>query len=44
MDPTELENWQKVKDHFDNLPEKKRDNWFYKRAIAILAGKKDPLK
>ena len=43
MDPTELENWQKVKDYFDNLPEEKRDNWFYKRAVAIVEGANDPL-
>lgn len=44
MDPTELENWQRVKDHFETLPEEQRDNWFYKRAKAILEGKEDPLK
>jgi hypothetical protein len=44
MDPTELENWKKIKEYFEGLPDFKRDNWFYKRAIAILEGKDDPLK
>ena len=44
MDKNERENWQRVKDHFETLPEEQRDNWFYKRAKAILEGKEDPLK
>jgi hypothetical protein len=44
MDKHELESWQKIKDHFETLPESKRDNMFYKRAVAICAGKDDPLE
>ena len=44
MDKTSKDNWQKIKDYFDTLPETKRDNMFYKRACAIVAGKDDPLK
>ena len=39
-----LENWHKVKEYFETLPEEKRENMFYKRAVAICAGKEDPLK
>ena len=42
MDKTELENWQKVKDALEEA--NKTDSMFYKRAVAILAGKPDPLK
>ena len=44
MDKYERENWQKIKDHFETLPEEKRDNMFYKRAVAICADKDDPLE
>ena len=44
MSKDELENWQRVKKHFESLPEDQRDNWFYKRAVAICSGKKDPLE
>lgn len=44
MNEQELENWKKVKDHFESLPEDKKDNWFYKRAVAICNGNKDPLQ
>jgi len=40
----EIENWKKIKDHFDSLPEFKRNNMFYKRAVAILDQKPDPLE
>lgn len=43
MNEKELENWKKVKDHFESLPEENRNNWFYKRAVVICNGKKDPL-
>ena len=43
MDSETRENWEKIKAHFDTLPEFKRDNWFYKRAVAVLANKPDPL-
>ena len=44
MDKEALENWQKIKDHFETLPEFKRDNMFYKRAVAICGGKDDPIE
>ena len=43
MTPEELENWQKVKEHFEALPEDQRSNHFYKRACLICAGKPDPI-
>ena len=44
MSKEELENWQKIKDHFETLPEFKRDNGFYRRACAIVAGGEDPIE
>ena len=44
MSKEELENWQKIKDHFEALPEFKRDNGFYRRACAIVAGQPDPIE
>lgn len=44
MNEQEHKNWKKVKDHFESLPEENRNNWFYKRAVAICNGKKDPLQ
>ena len=41
---SEFENWKRIKDYFETLPEHKRENMFYKRAVAIVAGKEDPLK
>ena len=43
MDQYELENWQKIRDHFESLPEADRDNWFYKRACQITDCQSDPL-
>jgi hypothetical protein len=43
MDKAELENWQRVKDHFDKLPEEQRNNYFYQRAVVIVSGAEDPL-
>ena len=43
MASEELENWQRIKDYFEELPEFKRNNLFYKRAVAITSGQKDPL-
>ena len=40
----EFKNWKRVKEYFESLPEEKRDNMFYKRAVAIVGGKQDPLK
>ena len=41
---SEFENWKRIKEYFENLPEHKRDNMFYKRAVAIVGGEEDPLK
>ena len=43
MTPEELQNWQRIKEHFEELPDFKRDNMFYKRAVAIVSGKDDPM-
>ena len=43
MNPDELTNWQRVKEYFEELPEFKRDNMFYKRACLIVQGNPDPL-
>lgn len=43
MDKYELENWKKIRDHFESLPESRRENWFYKRACDITNGQSDPL-
>jgi len=42
MDRRTLENWQKVKEALEKAG--KTDCWYYKRAVAILSGKPDPLK
>ena len=42
MDSHELANWQKVKDALEAAG--KTDCFFYKRACAIVEGKKDPLQ
>ena len=44
MNNPERDNWQRIKDYFETLPEEKRDNMFYKRACAIVSNKPDPLK
>ncbi len=31
------------KDYFETLPEAKRDNMFYKRAVAVVDTGKDPM-
>ena len=41
MDIPEFENWQRIKEHMEKT--QTTDNYFYKRAVAILAGKADPL-
>ena len=40
----EINNWERIKQYFDELPEDKRENMFYRRAVAISEGKEDPLK
>jgi hypothetical protein len=42
MDRRTLENWQKVKEALEKAI--KTDSMFYKRSVAILSGKPDPLK
>ncbi len=41
MDRHTYENWVKVKQALEAAG--KTDTFYYKRALAILAGKKDPL-
>ena len=41
MDQRALNNWRLIKETLER--EGKTDCFFYKRAIAILAGKRDPL-
>ncbi len=41
MDKATLENWQKIKEALEAAG--KTDSFYYKRALAILAGKQDPL-
>ena len=43
MESDTLENWAKIKAHFETLPEHKRDNMFYRRAVAICSAQPDPL-
>jgi hypothetical protein len=33
-------NWQRIKDHLEAVG--RTDNWYYRRALAILAGSPDP--
>jgi len=42
MSKEELENWKKVKVALEEAD--KTDCYFYKRAVAICKGKKDPLE
>ena len=42
MDRRTLENWEKVKEALEKAG--KTDSWYYRRAVAILSGKPDPLK
>ena len=41
MDDISMENWQKVKDAMEASGN--TDNFYYKRACAVLAGEKDPI-
>ena len=40
MDRDTLENWRKIRDHMERVGQ--IDNHYYRRALAILAGKPDP--
>jgi hypothetical protein len=42
MDRRTLENWQRIEKALRETG--KKDCMFYKRAVAILSGKPDPLK
>ena len=42
MDRRTLENWEKVKQALEKAG--KTECWYYRRAVAILSGKPDPLK
>ena len=42
MDRRTVENWQKVKEALEKAG--KTDSMFYRRAVAIVAGRPDPLK
>jgi hypothetical protein len=42
MDSRTYENWRKVKEALEKAG--KTDCMFYERAVAILAGKPDPLR
>ena len=41
MHPDEKANWQRIKEHLEEVEQ--TDNWFYKRAVAIVEGANDPL-
>ncbi len=41
MDHRTVENWQKVKEALEKAG--KTDSMFYRRAVAIVAGRPDPL-
>lgn len=41
MDKYTLDNWQKVKEALEVAG--KTDSYYYKRAVAIIGGEKDPL-
>ena len=43
MDKEERDNWERIKEHFEALPEDQRDNWYYRRAVAVLDTGKDPI-
>jgi hypothetical protein len=42
MHKEELANWQRIKDHMEEMGT--TDNYFYKRAVTILADGKDPMQ
>ena len=42
MDKQTLDNWEKVKSALEAAG--KTDSFFYKRAVAICDGRKDPLE
>jgi hypothetical protein len=40
MDRDTLENWRKIRDHLERAGQ--TENHYYRRALAILAGRPDP--
>jgi hypothetical protein len=40
MDRDTLENWRKIRDHLERVGQ--TENHYYRRALAILAGRPDP--
>jgi len=42
MDRDSLSNWKRIKEALEKAG--KTDCWYYKRAVAVLAGKPDPLR
>ena len=42
MDEQELENWKRVKEALEKAD--KTDSMYYKRAVAIIEGRPDPLE
>ena len=40
-DKEEIENWKKIKDHFEEIG--MTENMYYKRALAICSGEPDPM-
>ena len=42
MHPDELANWVRIKEMFDESGN--TDNFYYKRACAIVGGQPDPMK
>jgi len=42
MDRDSLSNWKRIKEALEKAG--KTDCWYYRRAVAVLAGKPDPLR
>ena len=42
MDKQEIENWKRVKEALEKA--NKTDSMYYKRALAIIEGRPDPLE
>ena len=41
MQKDELANWERIKDYMEEMST--TENYFYKRAVAIIAGQDDPM-
>ena len=41
MDKYEIDNWKRIKESMESA--EATDNYFYKRACAIVSGRPDPL-